>query len=97
MTVREVNGKFGIVFGLKIKRTVYICLYPLPKIDKNISVSGELGSAKKDQVYMVISGLDQVDFGNKNQLTCITSGVIGAGSVQDENVSQCISEQKIIS
>jgi len=46
---------------------------------------------------MVISGLDQVDFGNKNQLTCITSGVIGAGSVQDENVSQCISEQKIIS
>lgn len=67
------------------------------QFDSNISVSGELGSAKKDQVYMVISGLDQVDFGNKNQLTCITSGVIGAGSVQTENLSQCISEQKIIS
>lgn len=95
MKVREILDPPPINRTTHCLKPVYFRLYP--QIDSNILVSGELGSAKKDQVYMVISGLDQVDFGNKNQLTCITSGVIGAGSVQDENVSQCISEQKIIS
>ena len=61
-----------------------------------ISVSSELGNSKKDLIYMSISGLDQVDFGNKDLSTCVTTGVIGAGSVQDTDQTYCISEQKII-
>ena len=45
---------------------------------------------------MSISGLDQVDFGNKDLSTCVTTGVIGAGTVQDTDQTYCISEQKII-
>ena len=61
-----------------------------------ILVSSELGNSKKDLIYMSISGLDQVDFGNKDLSTCVTTGVIGAGSVQDTDQTYCISEQKII-
>ena len=59
-------------------------------------MSSELGNAKKDLIYMVISGLDQVDFGNKDLSTCVTTGVVGASTVQDEDLTYCISEQKII-
>ena len=63
---------------------------------KYILVSTELGNAKKDLIYMSISGLDEVDFGNKDLSTCVTTGVIGAGTVQDTDQTYCISEQKII-
>ena len=74
----------------RIKRSVNIPSYNV------ILVSSELGNAKKDLIYMSISGLDQVDFGNKDLSTCVTTGVIGAGSVQDQDQTYCISEQKII-
>merc|ERR1712050_295832 len=46
---------------------------------RNAVVDGGLGNTKKDQLYLELSGLDKVNWGNKDMLECITGGQIGSG------------------
>ena len=39
-------------------------------------VKTTLGSSTKDTFYVLVSGLDQVDFGNKNVNQCLKAGKI---------------------
>jgi len=53
---------------------------------------GKLSNAKRDQMYVMFDGLDQVNFGNKDQTTCVESAQIGAGaeSMAAEDHTYCV-------
>ena len=57
--------------------------------------STTLGNTKKDQLYLQISGLDQVDFGNKAWKTCLEGGIHGVGlpELADEDQTPCVAWQ----
>merc|ERR1712157_383467 len=42
-----------------------------------------LGNAKKDQFHLLLHGIDQVDFGNKDQAACLAGAMIGWMNVND--------------
>ena len=57
----------------------------------------ELGNAKKDQFYLEIEGLDQIDFGTKNMEACIESVQVGVIRTNKPDFSQdytgCLTNQ----
>ena len=65
---------------------------------KRDSTEGGLGNAKKDQLYFLLSGLDKVDFGNKDKNECLLGAQIGAGvvSLSKEDQTYCVGWQKTI-
>jgi len=46
------------------------------------------GNTKKDQIYLMLEGLDQVDFGNKNMLECLEDVQAGTMHVDSEEEAQ---------
>ena len=64
--------------------------YSRPEIASNT-----LGNTKKDQLYLQITGLDQVDFGNKAWKTCLEGGIHGVGlpELADEDQTPCVAWQ----
>jgi len=63
----------------------------------NVCDGNCLGNAKKDTFEYIVTGLSQVNFGNKDMETCLLSlknGVLGgrnAPEVTDEDVTPCVS------
>ena len=53
---------------------------------------------KKDQMYLMLSGLDKVDFGNKDMTECLLGAQIGAGasSLATDDQTYCVGWQKTI-
>ena len=62
------------------------------------SQAGTLGNAKKDQMYFMLTGVDSVDFGNKDMMECLLGAQVGAGveSLSSEDQTYCVGWQKTI-
>lgn len=62
------------------------------------ALTGSMGNAKKDQMYLMLSGLDKVDFGNKDMTECLLGAQIGAGasSLATDDQTYCVGWQKTI-
>jgi len=54
----------------------------------------DLGNTKKDQFYLVLEGLDQVDFGAKDKVTCLESVQVGTYEDTEEDISPCAAWDK---
>ena len=59
---------------------------------KRDSLSGTMGNEKKDQMYFLLSGLDAVNFGDKDKTACLLSAELGAGSLSlaDQDQTGCV-------
>ena len=57
-----------------------------------------LGNTKKDQFFLELSGLDQVDFDGKDETDCIESVQLGVGDValSDTDQTPCVGWQKTV-
>jgi len=57
-----------------------------------------LGNAKKDQFFLELSGLDQVDFGGEDETDCIESVQLGVGDIalSDADQTPCVGWQKTV-
>ena len=48
----------------------------------------DLGNVKKDQLYLVLSGLNLVDFGSLDKVTCLQSVQAGTKHVENDADAQ---------
>ena len=57
-----------------------------------------LGNEKKDQFFLELSGLDQVDFTDKDVTDCIESVQLGVGdiSLSETDQTPCVAWQKTV-
>ena len=64
---------------------------------RNTIAETTLGNTKKDQIYLVLEGLDQVDFGTKDMVECLESvqaGTMLSGDDSDVNNAPCAAWDK---
>ena len=54
------------------------------------------GNAKKDQFWLNINGLDQVNFGAKDITECLEGAQVGAAPYTETDVSRCVGWQKTL-
>jgi hypothetical protein len=63
----------------------------------NMALAENLGNAKKDQLYIELTGLDSVDWGNKNMKSCIADNlVIAHMDHSTEDHTPCLAWQRTV-
>ena len=70
LLVHRIFQVFILTF-ISYYQTVLIRFYTDSKLVEARKVKINLGGTKKDQVYLVLEGLDQVDFGTKDMIECL--------------------------
>merc|ERR1712061_183482 len=52
------------------------------------------GSTKFDQAFMLIKGIEEIDLGNKDLYTCVSTAQVGSMALTTEDESGCVGWQK---